>query len=876
MPPSSSPSEQGEPLAFEWTEQAPGVWSLRFGEADPITPLALLSLAPRREALEAMGAAAFPAGLEAPEIEMVSGNTVIRLPLASEESLFGLGLQFFKVNQRGRTRYLRVNSDPRQDTGETHAPVPFLVSNRGYGVLVNTARMVTFYCGSCQRRRAEPTPTRDRSRDPAWEATPTAEAIEIVVPGAQAELFVFAGTTLLDVVRRYNLFCGGGTLPPRWGLGFWHRVHYQHTDAQTLEEAREFRRRDFPCDVIGLEPGWQSKSYPCSFEWDAERFPDPAGFLQQMRGEGFQVNLWEHGYVSPAAAIYPELEPLSGSHTVWGGLVPDLTLPEARAILQRQHEAQHVAPGVSGYKLDECDGSELTGSSWMFPAQATFPSGCDGERMRQVYGLLLQKLTLEIFRKHDRRTYGLVRASSAGASSLPYVLYSDLYNHREFVRALCNSGFSGLLWTPEIRTAASAEEWVRRMQVVCFSPLAMLNAWSDATKPWSFPDVEPIIRHYLQLRMRLLPYFYSAFARYYFDGTPPFRALALELDGNATEDGASELAREGACDDQYIAGDSLLIAPLFAGETSRKVYLPADVWYDFDNGQRFEGGQTVTITLPTENGGLGKLPVFVREGGIIPLMPPLAHAPRAGEVVPLEIRHYGTKPGRFALFDDDGETFAYERGAYVWRVLEVEVAADGTRQGRCSAPPDGWTSAYGEIPGPSWVKRMPLPEFREDGWLPRGHHQATREEIESLFGGQPGSQRAKVLSNLLHWRDAIRAKKLSGLLILNGSFISQKVAPGDFDCIFVYDEIGLEILKSDLEAQALLNYTQCKTDWQGDIFAFAETALRRFPQMSLFDMFDNDKRTGMPKGCVSSIRQSCQHCQMRSQIGRCRRQLVRT
>jgi alpha-D-xyloside xylohydrolase len=680
-----------------WTEQAPGVWSLRIGEADPVTPLALLSVAPRREALESLGAAALPPSVATPVVETVTGNTVVRLPLTATERLFGLGLQFFKVDQRGRTRFLRANSDPRQDTGETHAPVPFLVSSRGYGVLVNTARIVTFYCGSCQRRESrDASGLRDRSRDPQWQATPVSTSLEIVVPGDRVELFAFAGQNLLEVVRRYNLFCGGGALPPRWGLGFWHRVHYQHSDTQTLEEAREFRSRDFPCDVIGLEPGWQSKSYPCSYEWDQERFPDPAGFLAQMRAEGFEVNLWEHGYVSPAARIYPALEPLSGSHTVWGGLVPDLTLPVARGILQQQHETDHVAPGVSGYKLDECDGSELTGSSWMFPAHATFPSGCDGERMRQVYGLLLQKLTLEIFRKRDRRTYGLVRASTAGASSLPYVLYSDLYNHREFVRALCNSGFSGLLWTPEVRAASTPEEWVRRMQVVCFSPLAMLNAWSDATKPWSFPEVEPIIRHYLQLRMRLLPYFYAAFARYYFDGTPPFRALALELDGS-DGDVDSELAREGALDDQYMAGDSLLVAPLFAGETTRKVYLPHGVWYDFDSGQRFEGGRTLQVTLPVESGGLGKLPVFVREGGIVPLMPPLAHAPRAGEMVPLEVRHYGTRPGRFALFDDDGETFAYERGDYAWRVLEVDVSTDGTREGRLSAPPDGRTSSYGEI-----------------------------------------------------------------------------------------------------------------------------------------------------------------------------------
>ncbi|MBI3921882.1 MAG: DUF5110 domain-containing protein [Armatimonadetes bacterium] len=664
----------------EWINQAPGIWSTVVGKPEDLTPLKVAGATPRLAALREMGEGEFPLDPRTITTESVSSRTVIRIPLDSEEAIFGLGLQFLKVNHRGRTRYLRVNSDPRQDTGETHAPVPFYVSSRGYGVLVDTARIVTIYCGSCVRRDTpNPPALKDRGRDPDWEPTPTSDAVEIVVPGEGVEVFVFAGPTPLEVVRRYNLFCGGGVIPPRWGLGFWHRVSLQYNHEQVHAESMEYRNRDFPCDVIGLEPGWHSKSYPCSYEWAEDRFPDPPRFAEKMAAEGFHINLWEHAYVSPEAKIHAELEPLSGSHTVWGGLVPDYTLPEAREILKAQHEGTHLAAGVSGYKIDECDGSELTGCSWMFPAHATFPSGHDGEQMRQVYGLLLQKMTTEIFRKHDRRTWGLVRASNAGACSFPYVLYSDLYDHREFVRALCNSSFSGLLWTPEVRSAATAEEWVRRMQVVCFSPLAMLNAWSTSTMPWSFPDVEPIVRKYLKLRMRLMPYFYSAFARYYFEGVPPFRAMALEVP---------------ACDldDQYMAGDSMLVAPMFAGETSREVCLPEGVWFDFETGKRFEGGGTIRV-FP----GLETMPVFVREGGLIPMMPPLPHAPRKGERVPLEVRHYGNAPGRLDLFDDDGETFAYQRGDYRWRTLEVTVDSGGTRTGTMSEVEEDRESSYGEI-----------------------------------------------------------------------------------------------------------------------------------------------------------------------------------
>lgn len=677
-----------------WDEVAPGVWRATIGEPEPFTPRAVVGCEPALAGLSELPRAPFPLPPDSVSAEVGPRRMVVYLPLEEDEGIFGLGLQFIKVNHRGRTRYLRVNSDPQEDTGETHAPVPFYVSSRGYGVLVDTARIVTIYCGSCTRRD----PRRPSRVDPTGRPsppTPFSDSVEIALCAPGVNLYVFAGPTMLDVVRRYNLFCGGGPIPPRWGLGIWHRPHSWFTDQEVLAVAQEYRRRGLPCDVIGLEPGWQSGCYPSTFEWSPERFPDPAAFVQKLTADHFRVNLWEHHYISPLSKLHARLEPYAGSHTVWGGLVPDYTLDEPRRIVQEQHEKEHLALGVSGYKLDECDGSELTPHSWMFPAHATFPSGRDGEQMRQVYGLILQKLAYELFRRRDQRTYGLVRATTASGVSLPYVLYSDLYDHRRYVRALCNAGFSGLLWTPEVRTADSPEEWVRRWQVVCFSPMALLNAFqAEAKMPWTYPEVEPIIRKYMQLRMQLLPYFYSAFARYHFDGTPPFRPMALEIAGRAGRPlaGTAEDMARLSIDDQFMAGDSLLVAPLFTGETSRQVYLPDGVWYDFESGERFVGGQVITVSP-----GLEKIPVFVRDGGIIPLMPALPYAPKAGEAVPLEVRHYGTAPGRFRLFDDDGETYAYERGDYRWIDLEVTDAPDGMPQGRVVRPDAGWASSYGEV-----------------------------------------------------------------------------------------------------------------------------------------------------------------------------------
>ena len=145
---------------------------------------------------------------------------------------------------------------------------------------------------------------------------------------------------------------------------------------------------------------------------------------------------------------------------------------------------------------------------------------------------------------------------------------------------------------------------------------------------------------------------------------------------------------------------------------------------------------------------------------------------------------------------------------------------------------------------------MPLPPFRSDNWLPEGHHTTDWAEIIRVFGGEPGSKRAQVLANLLEWRDSVRAKGLAGLLILDGSFISSKPEPGDFDTIFVLDEGMESVLAQDVEAALFVNYVYCKQRGWGDIFMYSEAAVRKFPLMCRLDDFDHDKVIKQPKGVV--------------------------
>jgi alpha-D-xyloside xylohydrolase len=466
-------------------------------------------------------------------------------------------------------------------------------------------------------------------------------------------------------------------MPPLWGLGFWHRVPASFDAAESTKEVEEFAKHDMPLDVLGLEPGWMTRSYPCTFEWQKHRFPDPAEFTKAMLDRGVRLNLWENPYVSPDAKIHKALEPLSGSHMVWLGIVPDLMVPKARQILTNQHRDDHLSIGVSGYKIDEVDGYD----HWLWPEHAVFPSGTSAESMRQTYGLLWQQMLLnDLYRPANTRTWSLVRSSNGAAAGMPFALYSDSYDHAEYITGLSAASLGGILWTPEVRSAETPEEWLSRLQTVCFSPVAMLNAWASATKPWDFPEVTDQVREVIQLRMRLLPYLYSTFADYNRKGIPPIRAMILEDESmmatveekSAELDDVNNPYADGGIlileqNDQFMFGPSILVAPYYGSHSKkRSVRLPKGDWFDFYTGKFVGNGTTIEVSSPE------RTPLFVKDGAVIPLLSKAINNTRETKDQTLEVRHYGKAPGSFELYEDDGLTFDHENGAFSLRTLAFE------------------------------------------------------------------------------------------------------------------------------------------------------------------------------------------------------------
>ncbi|MBI5833736.1 MAG: glycoside hydrolase [Armatimonadetes bacterium] len=654
-------------VPMEITPVAPGVWRCRFGQPEALTPTHFRSAPIAAEALAAMPAVDKPP-LAAAELHVAvsARGCSLRLPLGTDEGIYGLGLNTRWFEKSGRRQMLIPSDGPEDPAGPSHAPVPFYVSTAGYGVYVDTARFATFNVGNVA-------PVEDAASGAGAMADNTADLYRarglavrhmlVEAPAAQGvDVYLFAGPALLDAVRRYVLFAGGGAVPPLWGLGMVYRGKSDFGAADGLSLARKLREQHIPCDVFGLEPGWQTKAYSCSFVWDKGRFPDPDAYLRQLRELGFHVSVWQHAFTHPDSPIHEALRPMSGDYRVWGGLVPDFALPEARRIFSEHHQQVLFGKGVDAVKLDECDYQPFGPEPWSFPTASRFPSGLDGEQMHSLFGLLYQQTLLEPLTAANRRTWGLVRQSGALAAPLPYVVYSDSYDHRCYVRGLANQGFGGLLWVPEVREASSLEDLYRRVQTVIFSPLAQIDPWYMKLPPWQqinaeksnrgevmpeAPEATVIVRRLLELRMSLVPYLYAAFNEYRLHGTPPIRALIMDWPGDPAARGI---------DDQFMCGPSLLVAPLFAGQASRQVYLPRGRWCDFWTNEILAGGRSVAVRKP-----LDQMPLYVREGAILPLARPVEHI-AADTVFELEARVYGTPTGPYVLYEDDGLTNDYLRG----------------------------------------------------------------------------------------------------------------------------------------------------------------------------------------------------------------------
>lgn len=526
-----------------------------------------------------------------------AGGCRLEFPVSAEENFFGFGLQLKSFNHTGHKLSLRPNSDPVSTTGDSHAPVPFFVSTGGWGMYIDSARYIRAYCGY-PRKHIHTETVSDHSIitdvNELYSSTHNSEASRFIIdiPGAKGvDIYLFRGNTITDIISQYNMLSGGGADVPDWGLGTFYRCFAGYSQNEVKDMADYFIKNDLPVSVIGLEPGWQTAAYSCTYEFDRSRYPNPQKLINELKANGYHINLWEHAFIRPSSPLYEPMYNKSGDYEVWGGLIPDFADPAARQIFSDFHKENFVKIGVDGFKLDECDGSDFKESDWSFPECTHFPSGLDGELFHSLFGILYMQTILSAL--DGTPTLSEVRNSGALAASYPFVLYSDLYDQKDFIRGVTNAGFSGLLWTPEVRDSVSREDFLRRLQTSVFSAHCLINAWYCEKAPWLEFDCEDEVRELLKLRQSLIPMLSDAFKEYHKTGKPPIRALVCDY----TDD------KETYCiDDEYLFCNDLLVAPMIAGEHERRVYIPQGNWMDFFTGKKVPCGY---IDVKTDN-----IPVF--------------------------------------------------------------------------------------------------------------------------------------------------------------------------------------------------------------------------------------------------------------------------
>jgi alpha-D-xyloside xylohydrolase len=674
-------------LAQTITKIAPGIWKITYGIPEKHLPTEFKEQ-PLMQSLKKLPDDNIPPfDLKSIHFSQMPSGILTEMDVDSIERFYGFGLQINSFEQRGMRREIRTNSWPVGNVGFTHAPMPFYISSKGYGVLVNTSRYTIFYMASkgkldtnFQKENGDTSSKKIalNTVDVYGKKYSRSEEVSILTEGTKGvELYIFQGPSMKHVMQRYNLFSGGGALPSLWGLGFEYRAKATFKDSQIVSTAKYFRDNHIPCDMFGLEPGWQTASYSCSFKWNHKNFPAPDSFIQQMNSQGFKLNLWEHAYTHPTSPIFNSIAEYSCNYTVWTGAVPDFILPRARKIFGDYHEQQFVKKGIAAFKLDECDAANYANADreWSFPDIAKFPSGLDGIQMRQLFGLLYQKTMLDLYRKNSIRTLFDVRASYLFASPYTTALYSDMYDLHDFVRMIVNSGFAGVNWSPELRETSSDAELIRRMQTTMMSAHMVANCWYLDLPPWlqynteknvqhqllaNAKDLEAIAKKLIELRMSLLPYLYTAFAQYHFTGEPPFRALVLDYphDKNVWR-----------IDDEYMMGEGVLCAPFIDSAFTRNVYFPEGEWYDFNNNKRYEGGKTYTISMQ-----LNEIPMFVKANTILPLAQPVEYITPA-TIFNIKCKAYGTATTPIKLFEDNPYNFDFEKGSYNW----LQISYNGNK-----------------------------------------------------------------------------------------------------------------------------------------------------------------------------------------------------
>ena len=602
-----------------------------------------------------------------------------------EEHYYGLGQQ-----QKGwmdlRDHEIRCWHDYVAIGGEDVC-VPFMVSTGGYGLLWDNPSKTTIDLGFNGRN--------------LWSSA----------VGDRVSYFVIAGQTSDEVYEGYRLLTGITHMLPRAVYGYIQSKAIYPTQQQILDVAKGYRERKLPLDVIVVD--FLNMTRQGEMDLDPTRWPDPAAMNRELHAMDVRtlLSVWPH--FAPGTQFYnmleskgwlihsPDGKPDMGWNKDTIGPNIDTTNPEAAKWWWDEIRDRYVKPyGFDYIWLDETEPD-------IDPAKDVFYVG-SGTRFYNVYPLFHTSSVYEGFRQDfgdSRRVMILARAAYLGAQRNGTVFWSsDIISTWDMLKRSIPAGLNftatGLpYWDTDIAGFFSPwvpadyhaphkplidgsdarevignyedypELFVRWFEWGSFQPVMRAHGERMHNEVWAYGrQAEPILAKYLKLRYQLLPYTYSVAYRSYQTGAPYMRALFMDFPDDP---------RAADIPDEYMYGPAFLVAPVTEqGATHRTVYLPAGCdWYNYWTNERLHGGQTIVADAPIDT-----LPLFVRAGSIVPLGSEVESAQQPSKIA--SVRVYPGANGKFTVFQDDGNTYAYEKtGGSITKLIWDDAAQQLQHEG---------------------------------------------------------------------------------------------------------------------------------------------------------------------------------------------------
>ena len=579
-----------------------------------------------------------------------------------DEHYYGLG-----DNQEG---FLDHRGHPVHCWNDYLAPagastcVPFVVTNKGYGLLWDNASKTTIVPGFNEQT--------------SW----SSEA------GDRVSFFVISGATADEIYAGYRLLTGPTPLLPKAAYGYIQCKQRYASQDEVLSVAKGYRDRHLPADVMVVD--WFYYTKMGQMDFDPVKWPDPAAMNKQLHDMGFEtmISVWPR--FVPESRFYQDLvrkgwlihkadgTPIDGLPYDRAGSDIDTTNPEAASWYWQTIRDNVVAKGFDSLWADETEPD--------LPPNGAYYHIGPGTAYFNVYPLLHTQALYDGFRRDLPQKRGLILSRDAftGIQRNGVIVWSsdisptwDTYRRQiptglDFAASgvtYWSNDTGGWQYLPWQHKPAHAplldpsdaraevgnyddypELYTRWFQYATFLPIMRSHGSRPANEVWSYgKQAQPILEKYLKLRYELMPYIYSLGYNTWKTGAPFLRALPLDFPADP---------RVVDLRDEYMLGPALLVAPVTEqGAISRPVYLPAGTdWYNFWTGERLKGGQTVQAAAPIET-----IPVFVRAGAILPLGAPVQSTHETQAIA--KVRVYPGADGDFTLFSDDGTSYAYEQGA---------------------------------------------------------------------------------------------------------------------------------------------------------------------------------------------------------------------